>query len=91
MPSWQVRWRVKGRREENRVEAGKALMRNPFHFTEGFGNPDDPERVIVRAGQGEPTWAAGGTCQVVRTIRMADRPVGPGLGGRTGEDHGAAA
>ncbi|MFP8883823.1 Dyp-type peroxidase [Streptomyces mangrovi] len=70
-PSWQVRWRVKGRREENRVEAGKALMRNPFHFTEGFGNPDDPEQVIVRAGQGEPTWAAGGTYQVVRIIRMA--------------------
>ncbi|MFE7328146.1 Dyp-type peroxidase [Streptomyces sp. NPDC057565] len=72
---WRVRWQVDGFRAENRVEAGKGLARNPFHFTEGFGNPDTEremtDRAVVRSGQGEPDWAVGGSYQVVRIVRFA--------------------
>ncbi|MGW6739316.1 Dyp-type peroxidase [Streptomyces sp. NPDC055025] len=72
---WRVRWRVEGFRAANRVEGGRGLARNPFHFTEGFGNPagerETAERALVRAGQGEPQWAVGGSYQVVRIIRFA--------------------
>lgn len=57
------------------MEGGRGLARNPFHFTEGFGNPDDEretaERALVRSGQGEPEWAVGGSYQVVRIIQLA--------------------
>jgi deferrochelatase/peroxidase EfeB len=72
---WRVRWAVDGFRDENRVEGGKGLARNPFHFTEGFGNPgterEMTDRAIVRSGQGEPDWAVGGSYQVVRIVRFA--------------------
>ncbi|MFE6663702.1 Dyp-type peroxidase [Streptomyces sp. NPDC057697] len=72
---WRVRWRVDGFRDENRVEDGKGLSRNPFHFTEGFGNPGTErevvDRAVVRRGQGEPDWAVGGSYQVVRIVRFA--------------------
>ncbi|MFC8827582.1 Dyp-type peroxidase [Streptomyces sp. NPDC057137] len=72
---WAVRWAIDGFRAENRVEGGRGLARNPFHFTEGFGNPDSErevvDRVLVRDGQGEPEWAVGGSYQVVRVIRFA--------------------
>ncbi|MFE7126348.1 Dyp-type peroxidase [Streptomyces sp. NPDC057617] len=72
---WRVRWRIDGFRAANRVEGGRGLARNPFHFTEGFGNPvgerETAERALVRAGQGEPDWAVGGSYQVVRIIRFA--------------------
>ncbi|MGW2257735.1 Dyp-type peroxidase [Streptomyces sp. NPDC001780] len=72
---WRVRWRIEGFRGDNRVEDGRGLARNPFHFTEGFGNPPDErrtaDRALVRAGQGEPEWAVGGSYQVVRIIRLA--------------------
>ncbi|MFE4177249.1 Dyp-type peroxidase [Streptomyces sp. NPDC056909] len=75
VPGWRVRWRIDGFRAENRVEGGRGLARNPFHFTEGFGNPaserEMAERALVRAGQGEPDWAVGGSYQVVRIIRFA--------------------
>lgn len=75
VPGWRLRWRIDGFRAENREENGRALARNPFHFTEGFGNPADDretaERALVRAGQGEPDWAVGGSYQVVRIIRFA--------------------
>ncbi|MFE1963120.1 Dyp-type peroxidase [Streptomyces sp. NPDC059479] len=75
LQGWRVRWRVDGFRAENRVEDGRGLARNPFHFTEGFGNPasdrETADRVLVRAGQGEPDWAVGGSYQVVRIIRFA--------------------
>ncbi|MFE2597051.1 Dyp-type peroxidase [Streptomyces sp. NPDC059396] len=71
----RVRWRIDGFRAANRVEGGRGLARNPFHFTEGFGNPagerETAERTLVRAGQGEPDWAVGGSYQVVRIIRFA--------------------
>ncbi|MFC8827585.1 Dyp-type peroxidase [Streptomyces sp. NPDC057137] len=72
---WAVRWAIDGFRAENRVEGGRGLARNPFHFTEGFGNPETErevaDRAIVREGQGEPEWAVGGSYQVVRVIRFA--------------------
>ncbi|MFF7717536.1 Dyp-type peroxidase [Streptomyces sp. NPDC007988] len=75
IPGWRVRWQLDGHRPESREEHGKTLTRNPFHFTEGFGNPSSEreaaERALVRAGQGEPDWAVGGTYQVVRIVRLA--------------------
>ncbi|WP_233517962.1 Dyp-type peroxidase [Streptomyces corynorhini] len=72
---WRVRWRIEGFRAGNRMEGGRGLARNPFHFTEGFGNPADErevlDRALVRDGQGEPAWAVGGSYQVVRIIRLA--------------------
>ncbi|XXZ47655.1 Dyp-type peroxidase [Streptomyces cavourensis] len=75
MPAWRRRWRIGGFRKENRIQEGKWLARNPFHFTEGFGNPDTEREVIDRAvvvpGQGEPAWAEGGSYQVIRIVRFA--------------------
>ncbi|MGQ4479330.1 Dyp-type peroxidase [Streptomyces sp. SAS_276] len=75
LPQWQVRWRLDGLRPDNRTEDGRGLARNPFHFTEGYGNPSTPaevaERAAVKAGQGEPAWTVGGSYQVVRIIRLA--------------------
>ncbi|MFD7225519.1 Dyp-type peroxidase [Streptomyces sp. NPDC059892] len=72
---WAVRWGIDGFRADNRVEGGRGLARNPFHFTEGFGNPESErevaDRALVRDGQGEPEWAVGGSYQVVRVIRFA--------------------
>ncbi|MFF8352980.1 Dyp-type peroxidase [Streptomyces chartreusis] len=75
LPQWQVRWRVEGLRPESRTENGRGLSRNPFHFTEGHGNPATPagtiERVVITADHGEPAWAIGGSYQVIRIIRLA--------------------
>ncbi|MDQ1042026.1 Dyp-type peroxidase [Streptomyces sp. V4I2] len=75
LPQWRVRWRLDGNRPETRSEHGQGLARNPFHFTEGYGNPASPagitERAIVTADQGEPSWAVGGSYQVIRIIRLA--------------------
>ncbi|MFF4985453.1 Dyp-type peroxidase [Streptomyces sp. NPDC001046] len=75
LPQQQVRWRADGTRPENRTEDGRGLSRNPFHFTEGHGNPptaaETTERATVRAGRGEPSWAVGGSYQVIRIIRLA--------------------
>lgn len=72
----RMRWRLEGARPENREENGKGLARNPFGFTEGYGNPVGyralADRALVRADQGEPDWAVGGSYQVVRIIRLAD-------------------
>lgn len=75
LPQWRVRWRLDGFRPENRTEDGRGLARNPFHFTEGYGNPatsaEVAERAIVTADQDEPAWAVGGSYQVIRIIRLA--------------------
>lgn len=75
IPGWQVRWRIDGFRPENRVEKGRGLSRNPFHFTEGFGNPasggQTADRALVRTGGNEPGWTVGGSYQVLRIIRLA--------------------
>ncbi|MFE2217550.1 Dyp-type peroxidase [Streptomyces canus] len=75
LKQWQVRWRLAGYRPENRTEDGRGLSRNPFHFTEGYGNPastaDAAERALVKDGPEEPSWAVGGSYQVIRIIRLA--------------------
>ncbi|MEU7384188.1 MULTISPECIES: Dyp-type peroxidase [unclassified Streptomyces] len=75
LPQWQVRWRMEGTRPENRTEEGRGLARNPFHFTEGYGNPTTSarvtERAVITADQSEPAWAVGGSYQVIRIIRLA--------------------
>ncbi|MFJ3505606.1 Dyp-type peroxidase [Streptomyces sp. NPDC090135] len=72
---WRIRWRMEGVRLDNRTEDGRGLARNPFHFNEGYGNPDNPsgitERAVVTSNQEEPDWAVGGSYQVVRIIRLA--------------------
>ncbi|MGW1278897.1 Dyp-type peroxidase [Streptomyces tsukubensis] len=74
-PQWRVRWQIEGFRPKTQMKNGKALSQNPFHFTEGFGNPAGlkatRDRTLVRADQGEPEWAIGGSYQVVRIIRFA--------------------
>ncbi|MGC9542307.1 Dyp-type peroxidase [Streptomyces sp. UG1] len=75
LPQWRVRWRMAGLRPENRTQDGRGLARNPFHFTEGYGNPatsaGTADRAIVTGAQSEPSWAVGGSYQVVRIIRLA--------------------
>jgi deferrochelatase/peroxidase EfeB len=75
LPQQQVRWRMDGTRPENRTEGGRGLARNPFHFTEGYGNPvtdaEITERATASTGQGEPPWAVGGSYEVIRIIRLA--------------------
>ncbi|WP_405835155.1 Dyp-type peroxidase domain-containing protein [Streptomyces sp. NBC_01518] len=67
LPQWQVRWRLDGLRPCNRTDGGRGLARNPFHFTEGYGNPATAdgvtERATVKPGQGEPAWVVGGSYQ----------------------------
>ena len=64
------RWSMVGFRPQNEVEGGRGLTRNLFGFTEGFGNPGPgPAEAMVRVA--EPGWAAGGSYQVVRIIRIA--------------------
>ena len=70
------RWRIDGFRQENGTTAtGLPNTRNLFGFREGAGNPDPADRALmdqlVWADEGEPSWAAGGTYQVVRLIRFA--------------------
>ncbi|MCX4679914.1 Dyp-type peroxidase [Streptomyces sp. NBC_01433] len=74
-PHGTIRWHIDGSRPANRVEGGRGLARNPFHFTEGFGNPGTEreclDRALITADQDEPEWAVGGSYQVVRIIRFA--------------------
>lgn len=75
LPQWRVRWRMAGVRPDNRTDDGRGLARNPFYFTEGYGNPGSPagvtERATITDAQGEPSWVVGGSYQVIRTIRLA--------------------
>lgn len=74
-PHWTIRWHIYGSRPANRVKDGRGLARNPFHFTEGFGNPgterESLSRALTSADQNEPQWTIGGSYQVVRVIRFA--------------------
>jgi deferrochelatase/peroxidase EfeB len=71
-----VRWSVDGFQGAQRGPSPHSSRRNHFGFRDGTSNPDvaDPkvmDRLVwVQRGAGEPAWAAGGTYQVVRKIRM---------------------
>jgi deferrochelatase/peroxidase EfeB len=70
----QPRWTAAGFTGAARGPSPHSSKRNHFGFRDGTSNPDvtDPKVMdrLVWAGSGEPAWAAGGTYQVVRLIRM---------------------
>jgi deferrochelatase/peroxidase EfeB len=72
--SFQQRWAIDGFSSASRGPTQKSSPRNLFAFRDGTANPSttDPALMneLVWAGGGEPAWAAGGTYQVVRIIRM---------------------
>ena len=72
--SLQLRWMLDGFTGAARGPTPHSSNRNLFAFRDGTANPptDDSSEMerLVWAGTGEPAWAAGGTYQVVRVIRM---------------------
>jgi deferrochelatase/peroxidase EfeB len=72
--SLQLRWVIDGFQSARRGPTASNNARNLFAFRDGTSNPltTDPAQMerLVWAGSGEPAWAAGGTYQVVRVIRM---------------------
>jgi deferrochelatase/peroxidase EfeB len=69
-----LRWTLDGFTSTDRGPTARSSRRNLFGFRDGTSNPDPTSAAemdrLVWAGADEPAWAAGGTYQVVRTIRM---------------------
>ncbi|MDQ8043215.1 MAG: Dyp-type peroxidase [Solirubrobacteraceae bacterium] len=72
--SLELRWVINGFQSAPRGPSEKSSGRNLFAFRDGTANPDVTDAglmdQLVWSTAGEPSWAAGGTYTVVRTIRM---------------------
>jgi deferrochelatase/peroxidase EfeB len=72
-----VRWQMSGFQQPNTLKGpNRTSVRNLLGFKDGTANPDSHNAqlmnrlVWVQPNNSEPTWAVGGTYQVVRIIRM---------------------
>jgi deferrochelatase/peroxidase EfeB len=70
----QLRWTIDGFSSADRGPTPKSNARNLFAFRDGTANPDVTDaqlmNQLVWTGSEAPSWAVGGTYQVVRIIRM---------------------
>ena len=69
-----LRWTIDGFSSAARGPAPKNRPRNLFAFRDGTANPPTTDAALMNrliwCGRDEPSWATGGTYQVVRIIRM---------------------